>query len=906
LLKNRLQQICFLITALASISALLVPQAGAAAAAAAPPSSLTLAAGWRLQDVAKIPQSGAQVSSPSFDASGWYVATVPGTVLTTLVNDHVYAEPLYGENERPEIIPESLVHTSYWYRTVVRIPSAYTNRRVWLNFDGINYSAEVWVNGAQVGTMRGAFVRGIFDVTAQVTPGQQAVVAVLVTPEPHPGVPHEHTLRNGVGQNGGITALDGPTFLSTIGWDWLDAVRDRDTGIWQKVFLSTTGPVVVKDPLVTTDLPLPKTDSSDVTVETTVENVSDEPVAGVVRGAIENIVFERQVTLAPHSSQQITFDATNTPALHIDHPRLWWPSGYGAQPMYKLHLEFRTGEFRTGSAISDAKDVEFGVRKISYSVPGTDTLTISVNGVPIFIRGGDWGLDEALKRNPRARLDAEIRLHKLANLNLIRNWVGQSTGEDFYELCDKYGLLVWDEFFQPNPLDGPDPTDIPTYIANVRNKVLRYRNHPSIVLWCARNEGDPPPEIDAALRTLLAEVDPTRLYWPNSTDGPGVRSHGPYYWRAPREFYTVTDDFFKTETGSASIPTLESIRGMMPKKDWETIDDDWAAHDLAKGNQHGDLYPIILAGRYGKFANLADFVRKAQMANFEAFRAMYEGRNAMLFHPTTAVITWMSNPAQPSFVWQIYHYDLEPMSSYFAVMHASELVHIQFNEATGDVQVINNKPEPVDDLLAHVAVYNLDGSLAYEHETRLTAASDVATDLGPIDFPASVSPVHFIKLDLRDSSGRLISTNFYWRAEPGDPDDLTALNQLPMVKLTANVEMPKENIGGQRRLRVLLHNPTQSIALMAHVQMRRKSSQRVLPVFYSDNYVSLVPGETKAIEVEAAASEFKGEASLIVVDGWNVTVAPASFPGGSIAPNLDAQPDRWPATGLPVATTGLR
>jgi hypothetical protein len=906
LLKNRLQQICFLITALASISALLVPQAVAAAAAAAPPSSLTLAAGWRLQDVAKIPQSGAQVSSPSFDASGWYVATVPGTVLTTLVNDHVYPEPLYGENERPEIIPESLVHTSYWYRTVVRIPSAYTNRRVWLNFDGINYSAEVWVNGAQVGTMRGAFVRGIFDVTAQVTPGQQAVVAVLVTPEPHPGVPHEHTLRNGVGQNGGITALDGPTFLSTIGWDWLDAVRDRDSGIWQKVFLSTTGPVVVKDPLVTTDLPLPKTDSSDITVQTTVENVSDEPVAGVVRGAIENIVFERQVTLAPHSSQQITFDATNTPALHIDHPRLWWPSGYGAQPMYKLHLEFRTGEFRTGGAVSDAQDVEFGVRKISYSVPGTDTLTISVNGVQIFIRGGDWGLDEALKRNPRARLDAEIRLHKLANLNLIRNWVGQSTGEDFYELCDKYGLLVWDEFFQPNPLDGPDPTDIPTYIANVRDKVLRYRKHPSIILWCARNEGDPPPEIDAALRTLLAEVDPTRLYWPNSTDGPGVRSHGPYYWRAPREFYTVTDDFFKTETGSASIPTLESIRGMMPKKDWATIDDDWAAHDLAKGNQHGDVYPIILAGRYGAFRNLADFARKAQMANFEAFRAMYEGRNALLFHPTTAVITWMSNPAQPSFVWQLYHYDLEPMSSYFAVMHASELVHIQFNEATGQVQVINNKPEPVNDLLAHVAVYNLDGSLAYEYETRLTAASDVATDLGPIDFPASVSPVHFIKLDLRDSSGRLISTNFYWRAQPGDPDDLSALNQLPMVKLTANVEMPKESAGGQRRLRVLLHNPTQSIALMAHVQMRRKSGQRVLPVFYSDNYVSLVPGETKAIEVEAAASEFKGEASLIVVDGWNVTVAPTSFPGGSIAPNLDAQPDRWPATGLPVATTGLR
>ena len=484
-----------------------------------------------------------------------------------------------------------------------------------------------------MGSIRGAFIRGIFDITAQVKPGRPAVVAVLVAPQPHPGIPHEHTLRNGVGKNGGITAIDGPTFLSTIGWDWLNAVRDRDTGIWQKVFLSATGPVVLKDPLVTTDLPLPRTDSSDVAVQATVENVSDQPVTGLLQGTIENITFERQVELAPHSTQQIVFDTKTTPALHIDHPRLWWPNGYGAQAMYRLHLAFTIGR-----SVSDADDVDFGVRKITYSVPGTDTLTISVNGVPIFIRGGDWGLDEAMKRIPRERLDAEIHMHQLAHLNMIRNWVGQSTDEDFYELCDKYGILVWDEFFQPNPGDGPDPTDLDTYIANVRDKVLRFRNHPSIVLWCARNEGYPPPEIDAALRKLLAELEPTRRYQPSSTDGAGVRSHGPYYWRAPREFYSVTDDYFKTETGSMSVPTLESIHGMMPKKDWETIDDDWAAHDMAKGAQRGDLYPGILAGTLwknrqsrrlrsqgatGQLRGLPRHVRRAQCAALPSHHGRY-------------------------------------------------------------------------------------------------------------------------------------------------------------------------------------------------------------------------------------------------------------------------------------------
>jgi len=868
--------------------------------AAAIPQPVALSSGWQLQDVAKAPESGAQISTATFAAKGWYAATVPGTVLTTLVNNRVYPEPLYGENNRPEIIPESLVHTSYWYRTEIVIPKSYKNRRVWLNFDGINYSAEIWVNGVQVGTTRGAFIRGNFDITQHVEPGQKAVVALLVSPQPHPGVPHEHTIRDGVGPNGGITAIDGPTFLCTIGWDWIPAIRDRDTGIWQKVYLSATGPVTIEDPLVTTDLPLPKTDSSDVTVEATLTNLSDQPQKGIVRGTIENIQFSRTAELAPHSTQPITFDAKNTPGLHLEHPRLWWPNGYGEQNMYHLHLEFTTGQ-----TVSDAQDVNFGVRKITYSVPGVETLTISVNGVPVFIRGGDWGLDEGLKRIPLDRLETEIKLHKLANLNLIRNWVGQSTGEDFYELCDKYGILVWDEFFQPNPGDGPDPDDLKTYIANVRDKILRFRNHPSIVLWCARNEGDPPPEIDAALRAVLAELEPSRRYQPSSTDGAGVRSHGPYSWREPRKFYEINDDYFKTETGSVSVPTLESIHGMMPEKDWETIDDAWAEHDFAKGNSGADKYPEEIAARYGGIRNLADFVRKAQLANYEAFRAMYEGRNAMLFHPNTAIITWMSNPAQPSFVWQVYHYDLEPMSSYFAVMHAGEMVHIQFNESTsamgGHVQVINNRPEPVADAVAHVAVYNLDGSLAYEHEMKLTAEPDAATDLGPIDFPATVSAVHFVKLELRDKTGQLLSSNFYWHPQPDRQDDLTALNQLPMVTLTATVR--RDN---NEQLSVTLNNPGPNIALMAHVQLRHKSGKRVLPVYYSDNYVSLVPGEGTTITVGAELGDDVPEQVLVLVDGWNVTVKPASFAGAAVAPDLEAQPDRSPETGLPLAAIGLR
>ncbi len=881
-----------------SLSAFLAPQS--ANATSAPPQPHVLSAGWQLQDVAKVPQPGAEVSASAFKPAGWYTATVPGSVLTTLVNNNVYPEPLYGENNRPETIPESLARTSWWYRTTVNVPKAYKGQRVWLNFDGINYASTVWVNGVQIGTTRGAFIRGIFDITANVTPGKNAVVAVLVAPQPHPGISHEHTLRDGLGQNGGESAIDGPTFLCTIGWDWIPAIRDRDTGIWQKVYLSATGPVVVKDPLVTTDLPLPRTDSAEIGVQATVENVTDQPVTGELTGTIGSVAFGKPVTLAPHSTQMLSFDSKTTPSLHFDHPLLWWPNGYGPQNLYQLHLSFKADK-----KISDAQDVSFGIRKTAYAVPGTDTLTISVNGVPVFIRGGDWGLDEALKRIPRERLDAEIHMHQLANVNLIRNWVGQSTGEDFYSLCDKYGILVWDEFFQPNPNDGPDPTGLATYIANVRDKILRFRNHPAIMLWCARNEGFPPPEIDAALRKVLAELEPTRRYQPSSTDGPGVRSHGPYSWRTPREFYDITDDFFKTETGSVSVPTLESIHGMMPKKDWESINDDWAEHDLAKGAQQGDKYPLILAARYGAVLNLADFVRKAQLMNYEAFRAMYEGRNAQMFHPTTAVITWMSNPAQPSFVWQLYHYDLEPNASLFAVKKASEMVHIQFNEATGELQVINNLPDAVNGAVAHVSIYNLDGTLAAQHEVKVTAPGSAVADLGPVEFPASLSAVHFIRLDLDDAQGKSVSSNFYWHASAERPDDFTSLNNLPMVTLDAKVA--RTFAGGQQVVTVTLHNPTKSIALMTHLQLRYAGGvERVLPVFPSDNYVSLVPDETRVITLTATTSDFIAPDVQVVVDGWNVSVAPASAKGVSIAPNLDAQPDRSPTTGLPFQTVGLR
>lgn len=860
------------------------------------PGDMVISSGWQLQDVGKAPQPGEKISSLAFRPKGWYAATVPGTVLTSLVNDGVYPEPLYGENNRPDKIPDSLCRTSYWYRTVFTVPKTYRGDDIWLNFDGINYTADVWVNGRQVGSMKGAFTRGKFDISSLAQPGKRVAVAVLITPQPHPGVPHEHTIANGMGANGGITAIDGPTFLCTMGWDWIPAIRDRDSGIWQKVYLSAKGPVLLQNPLVTTDLPLPDTSSADIGIRVTVRNLSADPQEGVLRGRFGDVSFEQPIDLFPDGEKVLLLDPTTIPALHMKNPKLWWPNGYGPQNLYTLQLRFEIG-----GKLSDSQDVNFGVRKLTYSVPDSQNLTISVNGVRVFCKGGDWGLDEAMKRIPRERLEAQIRMHQLANYTIIRNWVGQSTSEDFYDMCDKYGILLWDEFFQPNPSDGPNPTDIETYIANVREKILRFRNHPSIAVWCARNEGFPPKQIDDCLRTLMAQLEPTRLYQPSSTSGRGVNSGGPYGSGHPPRSYYDFGEAFKTEIGSASIPTLESIHGMMPQKDWESINDDWAEHDLARGASGGPQIHDVIDKRYGKIVNLADFVRKAQLLNYETFRAIYEGREAKMFNPATGVIIWMSNPAQPSFVWQIYHHDLEPNAALFAAREACEPVHIMMNEKTGNLMVINNHPEALTDAKAHVAIYNMDGSTASQNDVDVKAAPSAATDLGPVSLPGNLSSVYFVKLELRDSAGKLISDNFYWHSS-SDPDNLQDLDKLPTVTLDATAT--RRDADDKCLLDVTLHNPTSQIAVMAHLQLRRQhSGERVLPVYYADNYVSLTPNETKTITVEAAKADLKGESPLIVVDGWNIAVTPSDAHGVAIALNEEAQVSHWPATGLPIISS---
>ena len=945
--------------------------------------------GWRLRDASQVTESAEKVASKAFTPTGWLVATVPGTVLTTLVNQGVYPEPLYGLNNLA--IPESLATVPYWYRTELKVPAAFRGRRVWLHFDGINHRAEIWLNGKAVGTIAGAFKRTQFDITDQLASGDNNVLAVKILPPPTPGTPHKNTLE-AAEPNGGAHAQDAPALIATAGWDWIPTIRDRDMGIWKDVYLRATGPVVLEHPRVKASLPdLPSTERAELTVSTELRNATNSRLAGLLRGRIEDVTFSVPVVLEPGEVRTIALTSDDVSGLSLKHPRLWWPNGYGAQELYIMDLSFETL-----SQISDQRQIRFGVRDISYetaapATPGPEEfrfkpadgrylriysdksttsfgfgiqeleaygpeqartnlalratamassstglppsavvdglaesiwnsanqevewltldlrqarkldrvvikwqrgaergfrlqssldgshwrdlanyeppeLIIKVNGQRIMAKGGNWGMDEAMKRVDYRRFAAQIRFHREAHLTMIRNWVGMTDDDDFYDLCDENGLLIWDDFWLANPGDGPAPTNPALFLDNARDKILRYRNHPSIALWCARNEGFAPENIATDLEAAVRELDGTRRFQPSSADA-GVHGHGPYGWRLPESYYSKFARGFTTEIGLPSIPSVESIRAMMPDEALWPQNDTWGYHDYTGGACESAKYSDVMNTRYGMPISVEDFARKGQMLNYETYKAVFEAWNRRLWNGASGVLLWMSNPAQPSFVWQLYDYFLEPTASYFAVKKACEPLHIQLNLDDLSVSVINHQLAAAGRLTATARIFAMDGGEKLSRAATIDVGANQALKALDLTLPEDLGDAYFVKLSLADQAGRVLADNFYWRPTQGQ--DLTSLSWLPSVHVESRASAVA--LATDVIIEVELKNPSDTVALETRLKViRDQSRRRVLPIFADDNFISLLPGEAKTVRLSFARDDLAGERPLVMIEGFNI------------------------------------
>jgi hypothetical protein len=875
---------------------------------------------WTLIDAPSVGAGGAAISKTGFDAGAWKAATVPGTVLTTLVDRGVYPDPDHGLNNT--LIPESLNKQDYWYRSTFDAPAEAVGKRLLLTFKGINYAAEIWLNGQRLGAMKGAFIRGQFDVSKALVPGAN-VLAVKVSPPPHPGIAHEESLTAGVGENGGLMALDGPTFIAAEGWDWIPSVRDRNTGIWQDVTLHATGQARLGDAQVVTTLPKADNSQADVEITVPVENLGDKVASIVVAAAFDGVKVEKTV-LAPPGLSEARFTPAEFPALSVKNPKLWWPNGYGGQALHAL-----TVTASQDGQTSDQKTVRFGIRQITYElslmnpsghlrrvevdfakarklgqdvtdgsheglrkVPDgwatsltaqgdaspavrdipevglTPYLVIKVNGRRIAARGGNWGMDDWRKRVERERLEPYFRLHKEAGLNIIRNWVGQNTEETFFDLADEYGLLILNDFWASTQDYQLEPQDVPLFLANAADVIKRFRNHPSIALWFGRNEGVPQPILNEGLEALVHDLDGTRWYT-GSSNRVNLQNSGPYNYREPDTYFSDHAKGFSVEVGTPSFPTLEAFKAAVPEADRWPISDSWAYHDWhPTGNGAVKSFQDAMAAKLGPPTSLEDFERKAQLMNYETHRAMFEGMNAELWTKSSGRLLWMTQPAWPSTMWQIYSHDYDTHGAFYGVKKAAEQVHIQMSLTDHRLAVVNNGGVALDKAKVRARVFALDGRALSDRVLAFSAKADSVSVGDKLDLDAALAAegAVIVRLDLNTAKGAPLDENVYWIAK----DAAGSRKLAAMAPQTVSLKTSRRVDGGEVVLSAELANTGAAPALNLKLTLTDAESRAVLPAYYSDNYISLTPGERRSVEVRYPAGL---AAKALSLRGWNAVPA---------------------------------
>jgi len=802
---------------------------------------------WRVQRASLVDGGGERISTPGYAVKGWMVATVPGTVLTSYLNDGAIANPDFGDNQYA--ISDSFFCADFWYRDEFVGPGLSPGRHVWLDFDGINWKAEIFLNGHKLGRIDGGYMRGKFDVTSLIRPHLAVnALAVRIIRNANPGSTKDKADPT---VNGGALGRDNPTYHSSAGWDWMSTIRGRNTGIWSNVTLRLTGGVTVEDPLVTTTLALPDTTHADVKIQATVRNLEDHAVTGVLGARFGTIAVETAVTVEAFSTKTVEFSPATQAALHLTNPKLWWPVGYGEPELYPVTISFVAD-----GKVTDSTSFKAGIRQFTYSEDG-DVLRMWINGRRFIAKGGNWGFPESMLRYRAREYDTAMKYHRDEHFNMIRNWVGQTGDEAFYDAADRFGVVVWQDFWLANPWDGPNPDDNDLFLKNARDYLLRIRNHASLGLFCGRNEGFPPRPIDDGLRGMVAELEPGSHYISSSADGP-VSGHGPYRVEPLRYYFEHAPVKFHSEMGSPNVPEMEVLRRTMPEQALWPQGSQWPLHDFHGHNPFKDA----VEKNYGDGTNIADWDSLAQFVDYDAYRGMYEGQSKSRL----GLLIWMSHPAWPSLLWQTYDYFFDTDAGYYGAKKGAEPLHIQWNAATDAVEVVNYSTGAQKGLTAHAEVLGLDGAVKWEKRGTLDSSEDSTVSPFKMEFPEGISGTHFIRLTLLRGDA-VVSSNFYLHGVK--EQDYTGIRTLPRVKVNAVTHV--ERRGAEWVLTAELQNAGTAPALMVRVKaVRTKTGDPIVPALYDDNYVALMPGERRSIGVRVLNADTRGEMPRIVVLGFNL------------------------------------
>ena len=855
----------------------------AAARAAEPwPRVVELKEGWQVQSGCGLNADGESISKPQFKSADWLPASVPSTVLAVQLAAAKIPDPYYGDNLRrlPGVdypigenfsnLPmsqDSPYHCAWWYRKQFNIPVTNRGRTLWLHFGGINYRANIWLNGKRIADstqVAGAYRTYDLNISAEARPGESNVLAVeTFAPTP---------------QDLGINWVD-----------WNPCPPDKDMGLWGPVTLTTTGAVTVRSPMVSTHLTDASGNQADLTVVVEIHNAADHPVHGTALSTVGSIQLRQQVDLKAGEDKTVTFDTDHYPALRVHDPELWWPYQMGTP-----HLEKLSVSFEQDGKISDTQSVQFGLREITSELTDKGARLFRINGKPLLVRGAGWSQDMLLRENP-ARLDEEFRLVKDMHLNTIR-LEGKMESEHFFHLADEQGILVmlgWCCCDQWEHWDKWTPETLNIATASLNSQLLRVRNHPSAMVWLNGSDGPPPANVEQAY--LKVEAD---THWPNPilssasqapttvTGKSGVKMTGPYDYVAPSYWLADTGKYggaygFNTETGPGpAIPKISSLSRFLPAANTWPPDEVWSLHYGGEGFKQLNVFNTAMDAIYGPAKDVVDYTRVAQTMAYDGERAMFEayGRNK---YTSTGVIQWMLNNAWPSMIWHLYDYYLDTGGGYFGTKKACEPLHIQYSFDDHSIFVVNSRYQTAQHLTASASVFDRALKKLYTNSSELDAGPDASVRAFTIPEGtfSSDSQLYFVQLTLKNQSGETVSRNFYWVPEkltefdwsktdythtPAlQHEDLKILRSLPDSRVNARADVVAKNISVQ------LHNPSKMLAFQVALSAVGADGKDITPVLWSDNYIELMPGETRDLSATLPANVNTNRTS-VVVSGWNI------------------------------------
>jgi len=853
---------------------------------------------WKMKKAGDVNVRSEDVSTEKTNTHNWMPAVVPGTVLNSLVYNKVYPEPYYGLNNKLEsgLIPD-LYHAgrdfyTYWFRTEFNLNKAdYTDKKIWMQVDGINYRAEIWLNGTMVGNIAGMFLQSQINITDYVSFNKKNILAVKVYPVDIPGTIKPKNGKpfgaTGEFQNGGNGDIGrNVTQLMTVGWDFtfLDGIRDRNTGIWKDISIFTTGKAILGHPFVKSGLNKPEYNQSRQTISVEVAYPNYLPqnrrqkvkVIGEIKE--ENIRFEKEVFLFREEVKEVVFTPEEFPQLIINNPRLWWPVNKGNQALYNLSLKTEIdGE------VTDSISTRFGIREITSTTDTPDnSRTFYVNGKPLFIKGTNW-LPENMLRTSDERTYAELRYTAQSGVNMIRFWGGGISESDyFFQLCDESGILVWQEFWLTG--DTKHPFDQGLYISNLTSTVKRIRNHPSLAYYVSSNENT---EMPGAKETIL-KLDDTRGYQMES-ESDGIHDGSPYkqvnimaHYENKASERGSRIDGFNPEYGAPCLPTVECLSEMMDKKDlWPINKEVW---DYSDGNGFHFMSTMYtdMTNEYGISKSIDEFAQKAQFVGALNYKSIWEvwNYNKLQYGDryTSGFLFWYHNSPIRQVCGRMWDWSLEPTAALYAAQNACEPLHPQFDYLKNTVSVINDYYQAFANYKVTAEVYDLNMKKIFSKEAIIHLPADgVVNDILELSFSESTSSIQFIKLRLFDDKNNQVGSNFYWRSdnEYKGAKTLTGpatagfqdISKLAKTKIA--VQHSTQMRDGRFFIDLQLKNADKSLAFFTQIQWLDMEGKPVRPSFYTDNFMCLMPGETRNIRIETGMNILTKNEYQLVVKAFN-------------------------------------